>query len=48
MTFRRGERATPEDAFIETPLKTAVPNASAPYPEVVLHVNRKIQYVGAW
>jgi len=46
MTLRRGERATPEDAFIDTPFKTAVPNAGRPYPGVRTPVNRKIQDVG--
>jgi hypothetical protein len=47
MTLRRGERATPEDAFIvRTPFKTAVPIAGKPYPGFNQRVNRKIQDVG--
>ena len=46
MTLRRGERATPEDAFMMTPFKTAVPNAGRPYPGILVAVNKKIQDVG--
>jgi hypothetical protein len=46
MTLRRGERTTPEDAFMKTPFKTAVPYAKRPYPGVPMSVNKKIQDVG--
>ena len=46
MTLRRGERAKPEDAFMRSPCKTAVPYAGRPYPGDSMRVNKKIQDIG--